>query len=98
MHGIPAVLGGIISAMIMASYQNGFDPAVSNSLDPANNPNLTRTGSFLYQGWLQFAGTLVSVGFGIVFGLLAGFIICGFYDENPDSFYDDNSYIKVEEK
>lgn len=80
----------------MASYQNGFDPAVSNRIDPANNPDATRSGSFLHQGWLQIAGTLTSVGFGIAFGLLAGFIISRFYEENPDSFYDDNSYIKVE--
>lgn len=93
LHGLPAVLGGILSAVIMASYQKGFDPAVSGRLDPANNPNLTRQGSFLHQGWLQIAGTLKSVGLGVAFGLVAGYIVSRFYEENPDNFY-----IQVEEQ
>jgi ammonium transporter Rh len=97
LHGIPGALGGIISAIVMASYNSGFDPTIAAAFSPENNPVTTHQGTFLNQGGLQLAGTFVSVGFGLAFGILAGYIVNMFYNEKSDNFFEDKAYIHVEE-
>jgi ammonium transporter Rh len=77
LHGIPGVLGGIFSAIILASYQNGTNPIYTKLYEqgPFNNPNI----DFLYQGGLQFTGTIVSLLFGLIFGVATGFVLVSGY-------------------
>lgn len=48
--------------------------------------------SFLKQAGLQLAGTFCSLGMGIVFGLIGGFVTLFFYKEKNQYFYLDTEY------
>ena len=79
LHGIPGLLGGIWSAIVVASYNSGYDTNIaamySNGnflVDPAN--------SFLKQGGLQIAGTFCSLFMSITFGLIAGLFVSHWYN------------------
>jgi ammonium transporter Rh len=78
LHGIPGIIGGISSGIIIACYNLGYDSAVFANFGP-NNVFASRSGTFLNQGGLQIAGTFVSVIMGIIFGVIAGFIILFIY-------------------
>lgn len=95
LHGLPGIVGGIFSAIIIASYQNGFDPKVSAAFSRLNNPFTNVHGTFLKQGGLQIAGTFTSLGFGLLFGVLTGLILRRFYNESPNTFYQDSTYIQI---
>jgi len=79
LHGIPGALGGFISAIIVASYNTGYDPNIASKYGPANIFASVH-GTFLHQGGLQIAGTVTSIALGIVFGLIAGVTINFFYN------------------
>ena len=91
LHGIPGLLGGIWSAIIVAFYNSGVDTEIqaqySNGhfLFPADV-------SFLKQAGLQLAGTFCSLGMGILFGLIGGFVTLFFYKEKNQYFYLDTEY------
>jgi len=78
LHGIPGILGGLYSAIIVAFYGWGYDHDIASQYGPSNIFQSVH-GTFSHQAWLQVAGTFVSVGLGIVFGLIAGKIIGFFY-------------------
>ncbi len=86
MHAIPGVMGGLASAVIISNY----------NLTPLNIGKATvsfQNDNFNYQGGIQVAGTFISLGMGIFFGMLAGFIIRGFYEiKNTDFFEDEVSW------
>jgi len=73
-------MGGIWSAIIVAFYNTGYDPAVAAQYSTGKLLNIS-TG-FLRQGGLQIAGTFTSLGMGIGFGIIAGFIGRMFYNED----------------
>jgi len=91
LHGIPGVLGGIWSAIIIAFYNTGYDAEIAaqysngHFLFPVNN-------TFLEQGGLQIAGTACSWAMGICFGIVGGFVVSFFYKEKPKYFYLDTEY------
>jgi ammonium transporter Rh len=91
LHGLPGILGGLISAIAIAVYTS--DP-LSNSeqtsyLSFYSNPFNNRT--FGEQGAIQVAGTAVSLGMGLAFGIGAGLIISLFYTTYlPHEFYNDH--------
>jgi ammonia channel protein AmtB len=91
LHGIPGVLGGLFSAIIVAAYNWGYDHEVAAQYGPSNIFQSVH-GSFWHQAWLQVAGTFVSVGLGIIFGVIAGKVIEYFYNENGEDFYNDSGY------
>ena len=79
LHGIPGMLGGIISAICCAVYiyPSSLDAFTLTSVE---FPYLTTLLSTPYkQGGLQIAGTFTSAGIGIVTGLVSGCIIRQFY-------------------
>jgi ammonium transporter Rh len=82
LHGIPGVFGGFVSALIVAGYNTGYDINVAAQYGPANIFASVH-GTYINQAGLQIAGTLTSVGLGIVFGSLAGLAINFFYEEQP---------------
>lgn len=68
LHGVPGLLGGIWSTIIVAFYDTGFDTQISTMYSNGNFLFPT-TNSFHKQGGLQIAGTFCSLGMGIAFGL-----------------------------
>lgn len=79
MHGIPGVLGGLISAIICAIY--AYPSTLSGfTLTSAEYPYLEVLQATPYkQGGLQVAGTFTSIGIGLVTGMISGLIIRSFY-------------------
>lgn len=100
LHGIPGVIGGICSAIVVAGYNKGFDAA---SVAPFDTPaNLYPPSIFLVvtdffkQGGLQIAGTFTSMFLGLIFGTITGYILLQTYDQDPASFFNDSLYIQIE--
>jgi ammonium transporter Rh len=93
LHGIPGIFGGVMSAIIVAFYHTGYDQTVAANYG-ANSIFHRDIGSFLHQGGLQIAGTAASIGMGIFFGIVAGMIVRSIYNEDPNSFYKDNTYFE----
>jgi ammonium transporter Rh len=78
LHGIPGLIGGIVSAIAVASYAS--DPVEDGTAIaglPFYNANgISDSGRTFYeQGGSQIAGTFVSLGLGIFFGCIAGFLM-----------------------
>lgn len=59
------------------------------------NPDVT--SDYLHQGGLQFAGTLTSLFFGLLGGIVTGVVLNMTYNENPGSFFEDSPYFEVGE-
>ena len=87
LHGIPGIIGGVASAIVIAGYNNGFNNLYTDPFDapvgqyrPPPSIFLTVT-DFIRQGGLQVGATLTALGFGLVFGLLTGLVVSFNYDE-----------------
>jgi ammonium transporter Rh len=84
LHGIPGVLGGIVSAIAAAAYN------LSSTVDAyviTNNdfPYYDALVSKPYkQGGIQIAATFISIGIGMVTALIASSIIRCFYSYHPN--------------
>lgn len=81
LHGIPGIIGGIASAIVIAGYNNGFNNLYTDPYDaqvgqytPPPSIFIAVT-DFIKQGGLQVGATLTSLGFGLVFGLLTGLVV-----------------------
>ena len=93
LHGIPGLLGGIWSAIVVAFYNTGYDMEIAAQY--SNGHFLfPSTNSFLKQGGLQIAGTFCSFGMSIAFGLVGGLLVSCFYKEKPKYFYLDTEYFE----
>lgn len=89
-HGIPGILGGLISGVVIAAYNS--DPLTNGDqisfLTFYTKPFDGR--SFIAQGAIQVAGTFTSLGISIFFGIIAGFLMAGFFKRySPHEFYND---------
>jgi ammonium transporter Rh len=80
LHGMPGILGGIFSAIAIASYSS--DPLTDTTqisyLPFYPNPFTQRNAhgrTFLDQGGCQIAAIFISMGIGIVFGIIAGLLM-----------------------
>lgn len=91
LHGVPGVLGGIFSAIVMAAYNSGYDTVYTSNFNFFTSP-FTNVSNFLKQGGLQLAGTLSCLFFGLTFGLVTGFIISLTYNERAATFFHDDPY------
>ena len=92
LHGIPGVLGGIFSAIAIASYTSD---SLTNVTQIASLPFYlvsTTTRTFYEQGGIQIAGIFISMGIAIAFGIVAGFIIRTIYVFEPLEFFRDDIY------
>ena len=86
LHGIPGILGGILSSIAIASYQSvNLDPTLGNSLDFYVKTFQGR--SFNQQAWWQLLGLITSLGIGLIAGALTGFIIHCLYKLMNAHFY-----------
>jgi ammonium transporter Rh len=93
LHGIPGVLGGLISAIAISVYTT--DPLNNSTQQSYLNfySNTFYGRSFNTQGAIQVAGTFISVGIGVGFGIIAGLIMCLVYSDynNSKDFYNDSN-------
>ena len=95
LHGIPGLLGGIISGIVIGGYSRGsgiFD-GYQDYLDP-----LSKNRSFYQQGGAQVAATFISMGIGIGVGILTGFILRCFYKFINEELFEDKVYFEVPEE
>jgi ammonium transporter Rh len=104
LHGIPGVFGGLVSAVVIACYNLGYNKENAAQYGPSglfskiNDSNHTfgrstpSDGAFLHQAWLQVLGTAASVALAIVCGIIAGQLINCFYNEKKEHFYEDKEY------
>jgi hypothetical protein len=88
LHGIPGVLGGVFSAIAIASYAS--DPLTDTTQigylsfypQPPSNVNIYGR-TFYSQGGCQIAAIFISMGIGIAFGVAAGYLMRILYIFNP---------------
>lgn len=92
LHGIPGILGGIFSAIIIGSYSYGYDKLYTAGFGKGNLWELPHADSFQQQALYQLAGTLCSMVIAIVSGLLCGLLMSVFYDEEDSNFFRDDKY------
>jgi ammonium transporter Rh len=91
LHGIPSVLAGLWSAVIIAFYNTGFDANIA-AMYANGNFMVPTDRSFIVQARLQVAGTFCSFGMGIAFGIVGGLVTSFFYKEKNKFFYLDTEY------
>ncbi len=94
LHGIPGILGGILSSIAVASYQSvSLDPTLGNNLDFYATPFQGR--NFDQQAWWQLLGLITSLGIGLIAGSLTGFMMHFMYKMMNDHFYQDSTFFAV---
>lgn len=92
LHGIPGLIGGWTSAMVIASFQTspGLD---SNYEQYISFRPLER--SYSAQAGIQIAGGFISLGIGVGFGVITGLLLYCFYDFRNEEFFEDGEYFEV---
>lgn len=78
-HGITGILGGIVSAIVLASYQVSPLAEEYVPLVPFH-PNPIPERDYADQAGIQIASTFISVGMGLITGIIAGLVLYRSYD------------------
>lgn len=98
LHGIPGLLGGIVSAIVAASY---YYPSASDAY------HVTAADFSYYdvlvstpfkQGGLQIAGTLTSIGIGVATAIICGVFLKFIYSFNEKELFSDVVYFEEAEE
>ena len=97
LHGIPGILGGILSAIVVAAYQSQpMDKNIQGFL--AFYKGNTDTRDLSGQAGIQLAGTFISLGIALGAGLISGlFIRCGITLTNEELYEDKIFFIVPDE-
>lgn len=94
MHGIPGLIGGLVSAVVAAAYAH---PSTLDAYKPADTsfPQLATLLATPYkQGGLQIAITFCSLGIGIVTSIITGFFLKICYSWKESEFFNDSIYFE----
>ena len=84
LHGVPGFLGGLLSAIIIASYRApGINERFENTLPWSQKVNVYNR-TYVAQAGAQVAGTFLSAGIAILTGILAGIILLCVYEHQSD--------------
>lgn len=94
LHAIPGMLGGLLSALVVACYNSGYNIHYTEGF-PDGNVWQELHSDFLGQAGRQVAGTFCSIGFGLVWGCVCGFVMTKFYDEDSHTFFKDEYYFEL---
>lgn len=87
LHGMPGLIGGLASAIFVAAYNStSLDIAGDNPLDFGDDDRYIR------QGGLQIAGIFISIGIGIITGIISGLLMWPMYEITSEDFFDDEHY------
>lgn len=94
LHGIPGLLGGILSAIVIAAYQSvDLD---QTGMDNLNFYDAIRDGrTYSAQAGIQIAGTFISMGIAIVFGIITSLFLRCFYQFENEHFFEDSIYFAL---
>ncbi len=96
LHGIPGLLGGILSSIAIAAYQSSpMDIGLGFSLPFVADPVKDR--SLNQQAWWQILGTITSWGIGILSGMLAGYLMSLSYGFRNRHYYRDTAFFETPE-
>lgn len=92
LHGIPGIMGGVISGVVIGAYRTGVGifPAYKDQISVLNN---NRT--YIEQGGIQVAATFMSMGIGLVFGLVTGLVISFYYKFVNEELFEDKTYFEI---
>ena len=98
LHGIQGLLGGIISAIVAASYHypSAMDAYTVTSTDFPEYSTLVSDP--FKQGGKQIAATFVSIGMGIVTSLICGIFLRCVYSFDQKEFFTDAVYFEEAEE
>ena len=94
LHAMPGLLGGIVSAIVAASY---FYPSAYdvNGLSKTEFPSYdTLVSQPFKQGGLQIAATFTSIGIGIATALISGIFLRINYIFKSNEFFNDGVYFE----
>jgi ammonium transporter Rh len=92
LHGIPGLLGGIISAIVAASY---YYPSATDAYSLTNTEFThydTLVSTPFKQGGLQIAATFTSIGISIITSMICGFFLKFIYSFNEKELFTDRVY------
>ena len=89
-HGVPGLLGVLVSGMIIMIYSSGFDTDYTNNF--SSTSLFKAESNMMKAGGLQMLAGLCALGMGILFGLAAGKFIGLFYEEVQEMFFEDCTY------
>lgn len=89
LHGIPGLLGGIISGIIIGGYQTGY--GIYDQYEPFLDVTPFKR-TYYVQGGFQIAATFTSMGIGIVFGIITGLVLLCVYKFVNEEFFEDAVY------
>lgn len=94
LHGIPGILGGLFSAIVVAAYQSmPMDANIQGFLSFYETNSDAK--SLSSQAGIQVAGTFISLGIGIGAGLVGGFFMRIGTVLQSDQVYDDSVFFEV---
>lgn len=79
-HGLPGIMGGIASAILIGIYSTGYDTNIA-PLYSKDNTLLSPNTNFTSKAGLQLAAVGISFAISIISGFVAGKFIGLFYDE-----------------
>lgn len=97
LHGIQGILGGLISAVVVAAYKSmPMDTEIQGFLSFYETNEGAK--SLSSQAGIQVAGTFISLGIAVVAGLIAGFFMRMDTVLEGDQVYDDSIYFEVPEE
>lgn len=96
LHGIPGLLGGILSSIAIAAYQSSpMDIGLGFGLPFYSDPVKGRTLN--QQAWWQILGTVTSLGIAILSGMIAGYLMSVSYGFRNRHFYRDTAFFETPE-
>lgn len=96
LHGIPGLLGGILSAIIIAAYQSvDLDQTGKENLNFYEEIAAADGRTYSEQAGIQIAGTFISLGIAIVFGVITSLFLRCVYQFDDVDFYEDKIYFAL---
>jgi ammonium transporter Rh len=97
LHGIPGILGGILSSIAIAAYQSSpMDLGIGQGLPFFSNPVKNRP--FNEQAWWQILGTFTSFGIALLSGMFAGYLMSFSYKFRNRHYYRDTAFFETPEE
>lgn len=94
LHGIPGLLGGILSSIAIAAYQSStMDQSIGVNMPFFASPYKDRTLN--EQAWWQILGTITSLGIGLLSGAFAGLLMSFSYNFRNRHYYRDTAFFET---
>lgn len=91
----PSMFGAVASCLVLSAYHHqGIDQKIVSLSNPLGI--LARTDfTFNHKGGLQVGGLSLAIGVSMFAAGISGFLVAIDYNDEPDGFYTDDSFIDV---